>query len=478
MTGVPASECERYREDLSAFVDETLPARRWEQVGYHVAGCPECRSEVAAIRHVRDTLQKPSDTTSGIPQTLSERLHGIAGDHVHAPLYMAGGPRCALPSRRKRRQRRLFQSSAAVVSVLASVLVIAFLVAPEPPVVSNAVAQAREQFLLSTTAVSVNEAVGAVLLAHERGATLGGPQRRSPRTTMLSTPQRITRTTAAQMLEGDGPTHSGVQRVWISDGAAGFHVTDVQVDQMAGQGTSLVVLDASGSRFMSWFVPSSVCCQMDEGPPWSFWKYKGMDQVAGRWADVIEARRDDDGGRVARWWVDRSGGLVLWSENYDRHGKPTVISGFTSLTMGEAHLSETNAELAGMKPVSSSGSKGWCQGLPDCPASLGGLPLVAHSSSDGRGGTSMRLFYSDGFQGLSVVWSEGRLHGRSRITDETPGLPEVAVWQSGDGIVSLASSGSGDLLEVASSELPGERGWHPTVWDRIGAGLSRLTGIN
>ncbi len=477
MTEVPTPECERYRQDLSAFADETLSARRWEQVGYHVAGCPDCRSELASIREVRRTLQAPADSPSPIPQTLSERLHEIAGEHVDAPLYMAAGPRCALPSRRKRRNRRLFQSAAAVMSVLASVLVIAFLVAPEPPTVSNAVTQAREQFLLSTTALSVNEAVGAVLLAHERGATLGSSQRQSARSTMVHAPQRITRATAAAMLNGDGPTHSGVQRVWISDGAAGFHVTDVRVDEMADEGTSLAVMDASGSRFVSWFVPSNVCCQMDEGPPWTFWKYGGMDQVAGRWANVIEARNADDR-RVARWWVDRDGGLVLWSERYDNHQKPTIISGFTSLTMGEAHLSEQSDELTGMDPVSSSGAKGWCHGLTHCPTSLGGLALVAHSSSDVRGGTSMRLFYSDGFRGLSVVWSQGQLHGTNRITDHTVGLPEVAVWQSGDGIVSVATSGSVELLDEASHELPGVHGWQPSVMERIGRGLARMTGIN
>lgn len=477
MTQAPTSDCDRYRKDLSAFADETLPARRWELVGYHLAGCPDCRKELAGIRNVRRTLRAPEETPSTISTTLSARLHEIAGDHVDAPLYMAGGPRCALPSRRKKRTRRLLQSSTAIMSVLASVLVIAFLVAPEPPTVSNAVTQAREQFLLSTTALSVNEAVGAVLLAHERGAALGGPQSQSARSTMVRAPQRITRATAAAMLKGDGTTHSGVQRVWISDGAGGFHVTDVQVDEMADEGTSLVVLDASGSRFMSWFVPSTVCCQMDEGPPWSFWKYRGMDQVAGRWADVIEAR-DAEGLRVARWWVDRDGGLVLWSERYDRQQKPTIISGFTSLSMGEANLSQESAEPMGMDPVSSSGAKGWCHGLKHCPTSLGGLALVAHSSSDVRGGTSMRLFYSDGFRGLSVVWNEGQLHGTTRITDHAVGLPEVRVWQSGDGIVSVATNGSVELLDEASQDLPGEHDWHPSVMERIGRGLTRLTRIN
>ena len=40
--------CERFRPDLSAFADGTLPPRRWEQVSYHLAGCARCRDEVAA----------------------------------------------------------------------------------------------------------------------------------------------------------------------------------------------------------------------------------------------------------------------------------------------------------------------------------------------------------------------------------------------------------------------------------------------
>lgn len=90
----------------------------------------------------------------------------------------------------------------------------------------------------------------------------------------------------------------------------------------------------------------------------------------------------------------------------------------------------------------------------------------------------MRLFYSDGFRGLSVVWSEGRLHGTTSITDDTAGLPEVAVWQSGGGIVSVATNGSPELLDEASRDLPGEHEWDPSVMERVGRGLAQLTGIN
>ena len=477
MAEVPEAHCERIRSDLSAFADETLPSRRWEQVGYHVAGCHACRRELDQIRRLRAALNTPQDSSATASPSLAERLQGIAGEHSHAPLYMAGGPSCALPSRRRARTRRMLQSGMAVLSVMASVLVIAFLVAPEPPLISDAVKQAREQYSLSATASSVNEAVGAVLLAHERGAAFGSPHSQSPRTTMGTAPQPMPRAAAAAMLERDGPTHTGIQRVWISAAEGGYHATDVQVDEVAGEGSSLVVLDSSGNRFMSWFVPSRTCCQSDEGPPWTFWKYRGSDQVAGRWANVIEAR-DDDGRRVARWWVDCDDGLILWWERYDTSGTPTIISGFTSLTMGEARLAEDHVEMASMNPVSSSGSKGWCLGLDQCPASLAGLPLVAHASSDVRGSQTMRMFYSDGFRGLSVVWSEGRLNGDGRVTNHAAGFPEVAVWQAGDGVVSVGTNSTPELLLEASGQLPAEEQWELSVPERIRRGLARLAGIN
>lgn len=361
--------------------------------------------------------------------------------------------------------------------VMASVLVIAFLVAPEPPLITDPVKQAREQYSLSTTAISVNEAVGAVLLAHERGASFGPPRQQLARSMMASPPQHITRAAAAAMLEHDAPTHSGTQRVWISAGDEGFHVTDVRVDEVAGEGTSLVVLDAAGNRFMSWFVPSSSCCETDDAPPWTFVKYKGIDQVAGRWADVIEAR-DEAGQRVARWWVDCDDGLLLWSESYDHRGRPTIISGFTQLQIGEAHLADDHVELVGMNPVTSSETKGWCIGFDHCPGALAGLPLVAHSSPGGRGEKSMRLFYSDGFRGLSVVWHEGVLRDGTKVTDNTIGFPEVAVWQTGNGIVSVATNGSSEMLQQATAQLPAEEVVDQSVLQQVGRGLARLAGIN
>lgn len=474
----PTADCRRHREDLSAFADETLPKRRWEQVGYHVAGCPDCRRELADIRRVRHTLGTPEDTPSAVPRTLAERLQGIAGEHGDAPLYMAAGPRCALPSKRRLRTKRMVQTGMVAMAMMTSMLVIAFLVAPEPAVVSNAVKQAREQYSLSTTAISVNEAVGAVLMAHERGATFGSPQRQPARSTMSRAAQPLTGGEAAAMLESEGVTFSGVQRVWISAGDEGFHATDVKVDEVAGEGTSLVVLDATGNRFMSWFVPSGTCCEPSEGPPWTFSVHQGLDQVAGRWARVVEAR-DEDGRRVARWWVDSGNGLILWSERYDSQGTPTIISGFTSLKLGEAHLADDHVEMASMDRVSSSGSRGWCQGLEHCPTSLAGLPLVSHASSDVPGGTSMHLFYSDGFRGLSVVWTRGQLEDdKTLITDHAAGFPEVAVWQAGDGIVSVATNGTLELLREARTELPEEEAWAPTVLDRVRRGLARLAGIN
>ncbi|NHB85561.1 hypothetical protein G7085_15695 [Tessaracoccus sp. HDW20] len=149
--------CERFRDDLSAFADRTLAPRRWDQVAYHLAGCPDCRSELAAINAVCSELKRcraadPSDT-------LAARLESIAGEIPEAPLYMASGVG-DLPSARRTRSRRVAQGSVAALVVMMSAVVIAVLIAPEPARLTNAVKAAREQFSMASSAISVSDAIG------------------------------------------------------------------------------------------------------------------------------------------------------------------------------------------------------------------------------------------------------------------------------------------------------------------------------
>lgn len=124
--------CGRYRDDLSAFVDHRLSARRWQRVGYHVAGCQRCRQEVDELRRVALTLSGNAGRVASAPGGLESRLQEIAGAHMHAPLYLSSHGGAALPSRRRALRVRTAQGGIVLVAALASVFVLALLLSPEP----------------------------------------------------------------------------------------------------------------------------------------------------------------------------------------------------------------------------------------------------------------------------------------------------------------------------------------------------------
>ncbi|MFV0428642.1 MAG: anti-sigma factor family protein [Arachnia sp.] len=470
-----ATHCEKFQHDLSAFADDTLTPRRLEQVGYHVAGCPECQAEVAALRQVRETLSAGCHEPMAAPGSLAERLTGIAGDHCDAPLYLSSGATRTLPSKRRARSRGLVTGGVAVVTVMASALALALFLAPGPPKFNDPVALARQQYSLSTTAISVNEAVGAVLLASTRGGVGEADASYHARPMLVTQRTPLSADEAAGMLGesmGISVTLSGTQRVWIARGDA-YTATDVHVDQVAGEGTNLVVLGAQGGKSSSWFVPTIETTSATSA--WQFWLY-GKDLVAGRWAWGIEAT-DASGLRVARWWVDSNNGTVLWSEYYGDSGRPSVASGYTELTMGEAELDPAQSEVLMMSPASTAGERAWCRGLGECPETLAGLPLVAFFSSEGEG-ASTRLVYSDGVNSITACWTEGILDdgGKDLVIDQSAGQPKVAAWQSGDGVIFLATDGSFDSLWEAAEDLPAREPYAASLQERLSDGVAWLFG--
>lgn len=102
-------------------------------MAYHVAGCPACRREADDLRRVASTLSGSTAVRPPSPGTLEERLQDIAGPYRHAPLYLANCGGGALPSRRRIRRDRAVRGGAALATVLASVFLLALLLAPEPP---------------------------------------------------------------------------------------------------------------------------------------------------------------------------------------------------------------------------------------------------------------------------------------------------------------------------------------------------------
>lgn len=467
--------CERFRPDLSAFADGTLAPKRWKEVAYHLAGCATCRDEVAAISTVCSTLSGCS--RSAAPVSLTAKLESIAGEHAEAPLYMAAGVG-ELPSIRRRRTRLVVRSGAVLLAVMVSVAVLAVLVAPEPARLAHPVKSAREQYSMSSAAISVTEAVGAVLLAYERGADLGessGYARRSrPHGGNELRPER-----AAALLRASTEadlTLTGVQRVWISNGEGRYRTADVHTTKVEGQGAQLEVMDARGDRFSSSFLPEFSARPVAAPERWRFTQGVLPEQVAGRAAVRLVA--SDGGGAVASWWVDATTGLLLWAERYDTTGEVILAVGYTQLSLGSAEFHEDSlTQLIALSPATASGTAGWCVGLATCPQEIAGLPLVAYSSSQRHGAASMNLVYSDGIETAVVGWAEGILGDETSHIDLTSGLPTVSLWQAGPAVVSVTTNGSPELLEAISSQLPAEEPYAPTLLDRAAAGLARLKGV-
>lgn len=472
--------CDRFQPDLSAFADGTLPHKRWEQVSYHLAGCQACRDEVAAISNVCSTLSE-SCRRSSTPDSLAARLESIAGDAAAAPLYMAAG-RGELPSARRQRQRRMAQGSAALLVMALSVIVIAVLVAPEPRRLTDPIGTARQQFSMSTAAVSVNEALGAVLLAHERGADLGEAvsyQRlESDTLDVVISPKR-----AAAWLRDASDTDltlRGVQRVWVADADGGYRTADVRTVKVAGHGAQLDVFDARGDRFNSSFLPDFHLRQVEATERWNFTESFRPQFVSGRDAYLIKAH--DDYGTVAGWWIDSETGLLLWSERYNPSGEVVLAFGYTELESGAASFAADDSgfsQMISLEPASSSQEKGWCVGIEHCPQSVAGLPLVAHSSSTQRDGDSMTLVYSDGFSTAVVNWTPGVLEdGVTARSDRASGLPTVHSWQCDEAVITVVSDAPSDLISEIADDLPAEQPHTRTLLERAAEGFGRLLGVS
>lgn len=481
-----ARDCARFHDDLSGFVDETLPSRRWGEIARHLAGCPLCREETVELREVRSALAN-AQRDDALPSTLTSRLEAIAGDDSCQPLYLRPSPDSApvpLPSKRRRRQRIALRGTMAVMVLALSMAVLAVALAPEPRNIDDAVASAREQFAEQITAINVQGAVGAVLLAQNRGAQLASIDGVHGLAVDQATSLPISHGAAEKVLSrsAEAPVAlSGVQEVLVARDDGGYWKSDVAVQRVAGEGANLAVHDRLGNQFLSSFAPDFAPEIFSSKPSslsnWDFFTYPGLTTLAGRDATVLEARAKE--AVVARWWFDVSTGVVLRSERFDSSEHPTIIVAYRSLRLGEARLPERREEMVPLSKVGNSGTRGWCVGLPVCPSELAGLPLVAYSSTTARGERSMGLFYSDGLQTLTVTWTEGRLDGANRLSaDAAAGLPSVSVWQSGTGVVALATNGSRRMLDDAAHALPGQAD-HPTgISYRLGVGLARLTGLN
>ena len=212
----------------------------------------------------------------------------------------------------------------------------------------------------------------------------------------------------------------------------------------------------------------------------------GSDVVAGRPVDVIAARRPgapSSAHDAARFWLDRSSGLVLRREVYDGRGRTTRASAFVQVTVGEAAVASGAADTAWTATLDRTSiarlrRHGW-----HCPATLPG-PLTLVDARRGGKQDIVHLSYSDGLANVSVFEQRGRLdvsgladHQR-RATDGHAvwvrgQVPRRVVWSSGATVYTVVADAPERTVDAVVAALP-HRPPDDGALGRLGRGLDRV----
>lgn len=213
----------------------------------------------------------------------------------------------------------------------------------------------------------------------------------------------------------------------------------------------------------------------------------GKGAVAGRSTWVVEARRGD-GSVAARYWVDRTSGLMLRREVLDRRGRVVRASAFIDLRLDASlwvgHLPPTMPSPDGSRlsqgDLSSLRVHGWTApaGFP-C-----GLTLYDARRNTSPRGDVLHLSYSDGVSTMSLFvqkgtldtseldgWRETNLGGHTVYLRDT--VPQRVVWAGHGQVYTLLADAPPEMVENVVATLPHDQ--KPDgFWGRMARGFARL----
>jgi sigma-E factor negative regulatory protein RseB len=228
---------------------------------------------------------------------------------------------------------------------------------------------------------------------------------------------------------------------------------------------------------------------------------RGADtSVCGRRARVVEARRSD-GSIAARFWIDRSTGLMLRRELADGHGRPVVVTGFSALTLLRAHAAggPLRGRVISIGRIRQSVGTGavitspWLHQLGDAelrrlrsggwavPRALPGR-LSLYEARESDADAVVHVGYSDGLSDVSVFIQRGDLDEhrfagwrkrslRGNTVFERNSLQRWAVWANRGYVYTVLADAPASTTESVVAALPhGGAGF----WARPARGLTRL----
>lgn len=212
----------------------------------------------------------------------------------------------------------------------------------------------------------------------------------------------------------------------------------------------------------------------------------GLGQCAGRSAAVVDAR-SADGTLAGRFWVDRSTGVLLRREVYDR-GQRVRSSAFLDLSVSStpvvapvvAVAARTGSERPTREAVQHLRTSGWH--VPEL------LPGGFRLFESRRDGAVLHLAYTDGLSTLSLFSQQGRLGTaaptgfaresvRGRPVWVQRATPERVVWSGGGVVWTLVSDAPDPAVEAVVAALPRDEAPSSGVRARLSRGLGRLGGM-
>lgn len=302
--------------------------------------------------------------------------------------------------------------------------------------------------------------------------------------------------------------YQGVQTIWASGGGATASAV-ADVTHIPGSGTIVRLRGLAGGKGVgSAVLTPEASPRMAAGyaatghEPVSLLAHNylvsiaGDAVVAGRTADVLDARRPD-GSLAGRFWLDHASGLMLRREVYDGAGATVLASSFASVTLTGAPSASRAGERPPLPPAgqtrAGSGSgeltagqlaaicaSGWA-----CPRSLAGrLDLYDVRRLDDAAGPVLHLSYSDGLSTVSVFEQRGRLGPRA-LAGYAPQLcggysvyahnsmDRTLTWAADGTVYTVVTDAPRDTVDALVPQLPHQQAADGLV-ARVDRGLHRL----
>ncbi len=311
--------------------------------------------------------------------------------------------------------------------------------------------------------------------------------------------------TASTRVSYQGTQYVSAWSALTKSGASSSAV--VQVRHRAGGHTEIGVQDSQAEIFTSqagtsWLAEDEGSVDLLVG---SYdIQLVGEAQVAGRLADVVEARHPD-GSVAARWWLDRQTALSLRREAFMPDGRLLSASAFVDVSIVavppccmrssvDDHAESLWASEEGSSESSGQADRSTLQwddierlrreGF-HCLESLGGS-LVLYEAREI--GDAIQLSYSDGVMTASVFEQPGHLDPE-QMTGYTvnevgegviytrPGPPANFVWSSQGRVVTVVADAPSDVIEDVLDALPPDPVEYEDdddVVSRIGRGAKKV----